>query len=502
MGLVQPLMDTDPDSKSPTKVVPDKVKCTSNWEATISEMEAMLDGQSKAPGGTEDVEVDVTGCANIIDTKLAEAEDPDATEYSSSFGDTESGNEKFSGLSEAEVESEYRDHNSLDSPFDSFGLMFQTRKKKLTSHWKKYIHPLMWRCKWAELKIREFKSQAAKYSKLLAAYDQRKQLESDQFTSEGFDSKSLPFSNQNHRMKAMKRRKRKRIEETTDVPSYMLNHNLFGYFENKRSDADSSSMVDDFGNPVVTEQNANGDDNFGISDDSSLLKFRDDDDSLEQILCKIEMAQSRVQKLKAQLDMVVPKNVVKFSSSENLSLLAPCDGQTSSAHSPNFSAGNGDAISVGAIYPPTGLLSEYEMGDLVLPESALSSFGEAVSVPDIIESTTRLLSAGDVTVHPLQTHDSCEDIMDDIPMHNHAAEGEMHPFKSINNQQTGRHQEPDRGEQEESTDPPLAPAMEADPAAKTGEQSALKSCLASDFHVPKNKRKRGERKAGSAGWNR
>ena len=96
----------------------------------------------------------------------------------------------------------------------------------------------------------------------------------------------------------------------------------------------------------------------------------------------------------------------------------------------------------------------------------------------------------------------CLQIMDDIPMHNHAAEGEMHPFKSINNQQTGRHQEPDRGEQEESTDPPLAPTMEADPAAKTGEQSALKSCLASDFHVPKNKRKRGERKAGSAGWNR
>lgn len=88
----------------------------------------------------------------------------------------------------------------------------------------------MWRCKWAELKIREFKSQAAKYSKLLAANDQRKQLGSDQSTSEGFDSKSLPFSNQNYRMKAMKRRKRKRIEETTDVTSYMLNHNLFGYF--------------------------------------------------------------------------------------------------------------------------------------------------------------------------------------------------------------------------------------------------------------------------------
>lgn len=91
--------------------------------------------------------------------------------------------------------------------------------------------------------------------------------------------------------------------------------------------------------------------------------------------------------------------------------------------------------------------------------------------------------------------------MDDILMHNHAIEGEMQQFKSINNQQAGIHDELDRGEQGESTDPP-APAMEADPAEKSGDQSTLKSCLASDLHVPKNKRKRGERKAGSAGWNR
>ena len=92
--------------------------------------------------------------------------------------------------------------------------------------------------------------------------------------------------------------------------------------------------------------------------------------------------------------------------------------------------------------------------------------------------------------------------MDDISIHNHPAEGEIYPFKSINDQQTGRHQEPDRGEQGESTDPPPTPATEPEPVAKTGEQPTLKSCLASDFHVPKNKRKRGERKAGSAGWNR
>ena len=161
---------------------------------------------------------------------------------------------------------------------------------------------------------------------------------------------------------------------------------------------------------MITEQKANGDDNFGLSSDSSFLKFRDDNDSLEQVLRKIEMARSRIQKLRTQLDMVVPKNVLKFSSSENLSLLTPCDGQTSSAHSPNLSTGNGDAMSAGAMYPPTRLLPDYEMGNLVMPESALSSFGEAVSVPDIIESTTRLLSAGDVTLQPLQTRDSCEDV--------------------------------------------------------------------------------------------
>ena len=99
----------------------------------------------------------------------------------------------------------------------------------MTSHWRSFIRPLMWRCKWTELRIKEIESQALKYARELSAYDQRKFSGIDQSTVEGCGSKSFPFSSQCYRKKAIKRRRRKRIEETTDITSYMSCHNLFSY---------------------------------------------------------------------------------------------------------------------------------------------------------------------------------------------------------------------------------------------------------------------------------
>lgn len=131
---------------------------------------------------------------------------------------------------------------------------------------------------------------------------------------------------------------------------------------------------------------------------------------MEHVLWKIETLHSRVKKLRGQVDTVMSNNAALFSSSENLTLLAPLDGQTSSAHSPAFSTGNGDAISPEAMYASAQHLTDYDIGDLVLPESVVSSFGEAISVPDIIESTVGLLSAADVTIHQPQFGDSSEDV--------------------------------------------------------------------------------------------
>lgn len=161
---------------------------------------------------------------------------------------------------------------------------------------------------------------------------------------------------------------------------------------------------------IITEQSADYNDKLSTGDDWSFFEFRDGDKSLEHVLWKIETVHSRVHKMKNQIDVVMSKNACRFSSSENLSLLVPCDAPTSSAHSPAFSAGNGDTISAGAIYTSTQHISEYNLGDMVMPESAVSSFGEAIVVPDIIESTVGLLSAIDVTFHQPQFGDSSEDV--------------------------------------------------------------------------------------------
>ncbi|KDP44239.1 hypothetical protein JCGZ_05706 [Jatropha curcas] len=264
-------------------------------------------------------------------------------------------------------------------------------------------------------------------------------------------------------------------------------------------------MIDGLDNAAITEQRADVNDKFGIDNDQLSFELEDGDHSLERVLWKIEIAQSRIHKLKNQLDMVISKNTAKFSSSETLSLLVPCDAQTSSAPSPTFSAGNGETLSIGAMHNAAQHISGYDIGDLMLPDSAISSYGEVIHVPDIIESTVGMLSAADVTFHQPQIGDSCEDILDNVLIHNETVEGETHTFIGTSNQLLEKHHEPEKGEEGESTNPCPIPTSEVDPTVTTTvphEQSTLKSCLASDIQFPRNKRKRGERKASSGGWNK
>lgn len=166
---------------------------------------------------------------------------------------------------------------------------------------------------------------------------------------------------------------------------------------------------------VIADTHTDLTDRFGINDNQSFFEFHDGDGSLEQLLWTIENVHSRVHKLKSQVNVIMSKNALKFSSSENLNLLLPHgDLQTSSAHSPTFSAGNGDTLSAGAIYNSAHHVPEFDFGDLVMPDSAVSSYGEVTTVPDIIESTVGLLSAADVTLHQPQTGDSCEDVSSQV----------------------------------------------------------------------------------------
>lgn len=197
--------------------------CASNFEDHSFDVEAISDN---VRSGREDKELDIIGCTSSGDPGIVEAECLDATENSSSFDDTVSGTEDGLVMSDHEVESPFDDA----FPFDGCDGGLRMRKKRLTDHWRRFIRPLMWRCKWIELQIKEFQSQALKYDRELAEYGRQKHSEFEKFAIDGVDTKSKPFSGQRQRMKIMKRRKRKRVEETTDVASYMSHHNMFSYY--------------------------------------------------------------------------------------------------------------------------------------------------------------------------------------------------------------------------------------------------------------------------------
>ncbi|XP_052172395.1 uncharacterized protein LOC127788301 isoform X3 [Diospyros lotus] len=450
-----------------------------NSEDSIIEVEGQFDEEIKSPE-----------C--VGNHRVAAKEDPDATDYSSSFEGTMSGTENGSGLSDAEVESCFYDDNGF--AYDGFNSIFPIRKK-LTTHWRSFIRPLMWRCRWTELRIKEFQSLVSKYARELAAYDQRKQLERDQCTLESFCSKLLPFSFQSPGKKVMERRRRKRVEDTTDIASYMSQHNLFSYFD-KRSDPDGTSMVEDIGNPVSAQQNADDHDEFDFGDDCVFHDYNDENDSLEQMLWKIERAQTHVEKLKSRLVEVFAENDMQFFSFGDLPVLVPYDGQASSNHSPTFSAGHEDMELVGF-----DVANLHDIADFIIPEFMAQSYKEAVSVPDIIESTVSPLSSADVTMNQPQIGDFGEASMDNVLAYDQAAEVERHTSRSTQKNTTGKLQEQEECMQESGNR--SVPDIEPDLGAKTEtplNPSSLTSCLASEIHFPKSKRKRAERKVGLGRW--
>ncbi|XP_031391213.1 uncharacterized protein LOC116203574 isoform X1 [Punica granatum] len=470
------------------------LKCVHDNEDRKPVMETKFSAQVSMLRNLEDAKVDVVECSNSGSAaRCLDPQDPDATEYSSSFSGTVSDSEHCSGLSDAEVESQFSRDNNLPPAFDVFNGILHVRKKKLTNHWRNFIRPLMWRCKWTELRIKEIESQALNYAHALSAYEQESQTGLDEYKAvEEFSSKSLPFSHKHGSRRIMKRRKRKRVEEITDVSSYMSHHNLFSFLENRRLNLEANLAANEVNRSDKTGTAA---DDFGATPDRSSFKSRQLDSNLEQVLQKIEVVYSRVHKLRNQFDLIMSQNALKFSSSENLSLLlGPLEeAQTSSAPSPTFSAKNEDFRLMGHDqHNPS-----YDPDNLVLPESVVSSFGE-VSIPDVIESTVGLLSAAHVTLRQPKLEDTTEDVrlLASVLIHNEAAEGEVtHVLKSWVSELTAKQHESDKGEQDESPDPSPHDVTQQ-------QQSNMQPGLASDIHVPMNKRKRGERKSGSGGWNK
>ncbi|CAN6360372.1 unnamed protein product [Urochloa humidicola] len=375
-------------------------------------MEVAAEFEMEDANGAVDLEVDIIGPGGgAACSKFNTVEDPDATECSSSFGDTLSGSEddgRPSEISDIEVDSPFcrYPHNGhaaalLDAAAsDNLDRLF--KKKKVTDHWRKYISPLMWRCQWLELRMKDLQSQVSKYDKELATLKHEKELQTKMIELDCSSSRSVPFSSLCCR-KTLKRRRRKRNEDKMDASSYISNHTVLSYFE--KTEADGHSI----------EDNANlADDNTkGNNDADWLLGIEGGDATVEQILLSIQAAQDRVFTLRSNLKQAMPKN-----KGITLKIKTWANGTQSS----NYSPGKGKVSGLHERSPQD--TSDCDMDDSAMPDSALSSYGEASNM-DIFESTMSLLSEGP---HQMgEFRESSEDVLID----NQAAEEGYQNFEVI-----------------------------------------------------------------------
>ncbi|KAG2597286.1 hypothetical protein PVAP13_5KG200407 [Panicum virgatum] len=130
------------------------------------------------------------------------------------------------------------------------GLPF--RRKKVTTEWRNSVRPILWRCQWLELRMKELSSQVSKYDRELALIKKEKEVQ--QTVSKTNDSMSESFQiHKVHRNSIMKRRKRKRHEENVDSSLYIKKHQILSYNhdkQNKGAEADGVLIDDDCGNAV------------------------------------------------------------------------------------------------------------------------------------------------------------------------------------------------------------------------------------------------------------
>lgn len=271
--------------------------------ASVPALPTAMDTKDEGDGGSKNqnsvvvVKSEVV-CTNggplVVGTELVKYEGGDTTECSSSFGDTCSGFEGEADNGEPEVNS------SLSAHANGVGPSKPPRRKKVMAEWSNSVRPIQWRCHWLELRMRELSSQISKYDKELALIKKQNELQQAASKANGTMSESMQI-HKGHGNSIMKRRKRKRHEDSVDASLYINKHQILSYYHDKQNKGVQTGdlLVDDDCGTV------DGSISGGL-DTTTLLDSEDYDmiceqHALQDILLTIDGLQSRVHLLQDRL---------------------------------------------------------------------------------------------------------------------------------------------------------------------------------------------------------
>lgn len=461
-------LDGKENGKSLGEPLAKNISCVSNYQDNIFELEDSPHKQAEKVNQVEKSEVKIMECTHQRENPLNDTASQDETENSSSFGDTLSVDED-ENLSDSEVMSKLRD-NGFDEDC-------RIRKKRLTSHWKTFIQPYMWRCRWAELQIRRLLYQASKYDLQAEAISRRQQLTSENMTVEDTGAKLFPVS---QKEKLIERRKRKRVEDTTDTAAYMTQHNFFSFLGSKKSAADVAAFVNDRTNiGIPTDNRIKGESVFGCSDEPVSLEFRNDDNSLEQILWKIGVLQSHLSELKTRCKKVWNENAQDIYSADVMKLYHV---STSSAQY-DVLTNEGEKL-VHSSSTASQLMPKCNMCDVLISGSAIPTHGEATDLIDIIECNDQL-----------QIGISCENDGDGHLIYNSTAK-ELNNIEKVEIQPTEKLETP----KEEQAN--IVPSVPVPVISIADDEPTQKKRSISSLTSPHNARKRGRGRRRGGRWSR
>ncbi|KAL4179336.1 hypothetical protein AMTRI_Chr13g86790 [Amborella trichopoda] len=258
-------------------------------------------------------------------------------------------------------------------------------------------------------------------------------------------------------------------------------------YKRRKPEADAVSVDDDYNSvPVLNEEQKNiRVDDFGASHAWVASEMGSMETSPEQLLWSLEGLQSRILKLKGQLNKVKLKNADKFSSVEN-----SIDRQASAAQSPQVSPVNGDSDPpIVGLYNPCHDILDFGRGDLGISGSGVSRSYMVSGIPDLFG----IYSDADVPFDPPHIGDACGDLqmLDEVLIENQAALGEDLPgFGKVREEEIKEEEQVNKEERGSET---AAMGLPEIPLSDDG--------FAPESESLKTKRKRALRRGASRGWN-